>query len=166
MLGNTQKLIYEFNKNSKSDWNIVDDIVMGGRSNGGFSVNKDGHGVFSGDVSLENNGGFSSVRHHLPETLNLSKYTHVKLKLKGDGSYYQFRLKEGAYDRHSYKKEFETTGRWQEIDLAFKDFIPTFRGRTLDMPEFNGEKLSDITFLIGNKKAQRFELEVEWIKAY
>lgn len=54
-----------FNFTSSTDiktWYIVDDVVMGGRSSGTFTLNEDGHGVFAGNVSLENNGGFSSVR--------------------------------------------------------------------------------------------------------
>ena len=52
--------------NSESDitnWRIVDDAVMGGRSNGNFKVNDAGNGLFSGKVSLENNGGFSMVQY-------------------------------------------------------------------------------------------------------
>jgi hypothetical protein len=36
---------------------------MGGKSSSNISLNKDGFGVFNGTISLENNGGFSSVRH-------------------------------------------------------------------------------------------------------
>mgnify|MGYP001300270260 CR=1 FL=1 len=51
------------NSSDVSGWMVVDDIVMGGRSSGLFRLDKDGHGVFTGEVSLENNGGFSSVRY-------------------------------------------------------------------------------------------------------
>ncbi len=166
MAGISEQMIYVFDNNSSSDWQIVDDVVMGGRSNGAFSVNKNGNGVFSGKISLENNGGFSSVMHSISEPKDLSEFSHVKLKVKGDGSIYQFRMKENANDRHAYKHEFKTTGMWQEIDLAFKDFIPSFRGRTLDLPSYTGSALSEIRFLIGNKKTQEFRLEVEFIKVF
>ena len=56
--------IFDFSKESDlRNWRIVDDVVMGGKSDGNFYINKDGHATFSGTVSLENNGGFSSVRH-------------------------------------------------------------------------------------------------------
>ena len=57
-------ILFDFNiKSDISNWKVVDDVVMGGRSNGNFELNKNGYGVFSGNVSLENNGGFSSLRY-------------------------------------------------------------------------------------------------------
>jgi len=53
------QLFFDFNHNTNiSDWKIIDDVVMGGKSNGKFNIDSDGNGVFSGDVSLDNNGGF------------------------------------------------------------------------------------------------------------
>ena len=61
--------IFDFNKNSSlKNWAIVDDVVMGGRSDGHFVMNEQGNAVFHGKVSLENNGGFSSVRHDFKST--------------------------------------------------------------------------------------------------
>ena len=61
-LSNT--IIFDFNKNSSiNNWVVVDDVVMGGRSSGNFELDKEGNGVFYGSISLENNGGFSSLRH-------------------------------------------------------------------------------------------------------
>ena len=48
-------LIFDFSKTANiSSWSIVDDVVMGGRSNGNFTINKEGHGAFSGKISLKN----------------------------------------------------------------------------------------------------------------
>ena len=56
--------IFDFNtKSNITNWRIVDDVVMGGRSNGNFKINDSGYGEFSGTVSLENNGGFSMVQY-------------------------------------------------------------------------------------------------------
>jgi hypothetical protein len=79
-------LIYDFNKNSfPKDWRIIDDGVMGGLSQGSFSVDADGNGVFAGTVSLENNGGFSSVRYQC-EKIKVTKDSKVRIRLKGDGN--------------------------------------------------------------------------------
>ena len=48
-------------KEGEPKWFSVDDGVMGGVSKGKLSV-EDGTLVFSGKLSLENNGGFSSLR--------------------------------------------------------------------------------------------------------
>ena len=79
----------------------LDDVVMGGRSSGAFSLNADGFGVFQGDVSLENNGGFSSVRYRF-QTIGIKGCTRVVIRLKGDGKKYQFRIKSNSADYYSY----------------------------------------------------------------
>ena len=58
-------IIFQFELGSSTNgWQIVDDRVMGGRSQGNFSVNSEGFGVFEGYVTTENNGGFSSLRYN------------------------------------------------------------------------------------------------------
>ena len=60
----SHRIIFDFSPDSNTEqWKIVDDIVMGGKSNGSFSLNEEGHGVFEGHVSLKNNGGFSSLQY-------------------------------------------------------------------------------------------------------
>ena len=62
-----------------SNWMIVDDRVMGGLSRGNMKLNDEDHAVFSGYVTTESNGGFSSVRYNL-ETKNVSEFTYIILK--------------------------------------------------------------------------------------
>jgi hypothetical protein len=156
-------MLYDFNSNStKSDWQVVDDVVMGGRSDGGFSINEAGNGVFEGKVSLENNGGFSSIQHRLNAKVN--GHTKVKLTLKGDGKAYQFRIKSSNDDRHSYISEFETTGDWEEIEILLSSMYPAFRGRKLSIPYFDSDQIRQLAFLIGNKKPQTFKLEIAKIE--
>ena len=49
-------------KQNSSGWNVVNDGVMGGRSVGKVRLTDDGVMNFSGTLSLDNNGGFSSIR--------------------------------------------------------------------------------------------------------
>lgn len=156
-------MLYDFSQNSsKSDWQIVDDVVMGGRSDGNFSINEAGNGLFEGKVSLENNGGFSSLRHDL--NAKVGNNTKVKITLKGDGKTYQFRIKSSYYERHSYIAEFQTTGDWQEIVIPLSSMYPAFRGRKLSIPNFNSDQIREIAFLIGNKKPESFRLEISKIE--
>ena len=160
----TTMTLYNFSTQSNTkDWYILDDVVMGGRSNGTFKINKDGHGVFYGNVSLENNGGFSSVRHQF-ETKDISDYSKIKLRIKGDGKTYQFRLKKHQADDASYIYEFETTKDWMTIEIPFSEMYPRFRGRRLQRPNFEGDYISEIAFLIGNKKEQEFQLLIDRIE--
>jgi len=156
-------MLYNFNQNSsKSDWQVVDDVVMGGRSDGSFNIDEHGNGVFQGKVSLENNGGFSSLRHSIKAKVGTN--TKVKITLKGDGKSYQFRIKPSLYDRHSYISEFQTTGDWQEVVIPLATMYPAFRGRKLAIPNFNYDQISELAFLIGNKKPETFRLEISKIE--
>lgn len=155
--------IFNFKSDSNlSNWTVVDDVVMGGRSDGRFKINSDGHGEFSGMVSLENNGGFSSVRHSF-KTVNSAAYSKFVIRLKGDGKEYQFRVKANGNSRHSYIYKFKTSGDWQTIEIPFSEMSPSFRGYTLDMGNFNGNQMEQIAFLVGNKKAESFQLLIDRI---
>ena len=156
-------VLTDFSSKSNIDsWRVVDDVVMGGRSQGEFRVDDKGYAVFSGKVSLENNGGFSSVRQRF-ESKDVRDCTRVVLQVKGDGNRYQFRLKSNSYDRHSYIAYFETTGKMQEIEIELSDMYPTFRGMKLNMPNYSSDQLEEVAFLISNKRAEQFRLEIHKI---
>ncbi|MEM6516069.1 MAG: CIA30 family protein [Bacteroidota bacterium] len=156
--------LFDFNPEIDiSKWQIVDDVVMGGRSNGNFNLDQNGHGEFSGFISLKNNGGFSSVRYRMPK-LNVENFTKAILRIKGDGKNYQFRIKSNSREYATYVYEFETTEEWSTIEVPFEKMRPQFRGRKLNMPNYPGETIEEITFLIGNKKEESFKLLIDSIK--
>lgn len=119
--------------------------------------------MYQGYVSLENNGGFSSLRCRF-QPFAMNEYGTVKVRLKGDSKRYQFRVKSSFYERHSYIGYFETSGEWETIDIPLADLYPAFRGRRLRMDNYPGEQLAEIAFLIGNKKEEDFRLELDWIR--
>lgn len=157
-------LLVDFSEpNSLSGWRISDDVVMGGRSNGRFFRNDEGHAIFEGRVSLENNGGFSSVRYRFSQQ-NIEGKTTVKIRLKGDGKNYQFRIKPQARDYYSYIITFKTSGEWEVIEIPINQMYPAFRGRNLNMPNLEASTMEEIAFLIGNKKPENFRLEIASIE--
>lgn len=157
-------IIFDFDASTEPNaWRVVDDGVMGGLSAGKFEVDKNGNGRFFGTVSLDNNGGFSSVRHQFA-TKETSNYSKVVLRLKGDGKNYQFRLKKSTSDYYSYVYTFSTTGKWESIEIPFEEFYPSFRGMTLDMPNYVPSQLQEVTFLIANKVAEDFAIEIDRIE--
>ena len=157
-------VIFDLNKKSNvKDWVILVDGVMGGRSSGTFELNDDGFGVFEGSISLENNGGFSSLRYKFPKTAT-KEFTKMVVKLKGDGKNYQFRIKANSGDYYSYIATFSTSGEWEEIEIPLKDMYPGYRGRKLDQPNFASDYMEEIMFLIGNKKEESFKLLLDNIE--
>lgn len=154
-------ILFDFAKNNnKANWSIVDDVVMGGKSSGCFYVNTDGHGVFEGKVSLENNGGFSSLRYRFKK-LSTKPYSKVLLRIKGDGKKYQFRIKAKSSDYYSYIHSFDSSGDWESVEIALNDMYPAFRGRKLEIPNYSSTCIEEIAFLIGNKTPEDFKLIID-----
>ena len=157
------EIVYDFSENSSlRNWIVIDDGVMGGRSQGSLRINFEGHGVFSGFVSLENYGGFSSIRYNT-KPINLSGYDYISIRVFGDNKDYQLRIKSDYYDRHVYSKSFFANNEWQEISIPLDQFEPQFRGRKLRMRNFNEKSIVEIGILIGNKVEEDFTLFIDSI---
>lgn len=159
----TMDKIYTFSAQSDlTEWRIVNDGVMGGVSTSSISLTQAGHGQFSGQVSLANNGGFASVQ--LNKTIAITEGKKwVVLHLKGDGKRYEFRLKSDTSQKESYVQPFVTSGKWETIKLPITAFNPQFRGRLLNLPSFNFNRIEQFSFFIANKQAQDFTLLIDWI---
>lgn len=163
LLMNADSVFVDFDRESSlENWFTVDDVVMGGRSNSTFEINKQGHALFSGNVSLENNGGFASLR-HVFQKRDMGAFQTIAIRLKGDGLRYQFRVKSTRNERHSYTYYFETSGSWEWIEIPLSEMYPTWRGQRLNYPNYPAETLEEIGILIGNYKAEAFELEFDKI---
>ncbi len=167
-----QKMLFDFTQpEDAQNWFSVDDGVMGGISASQISIQPSETGgmlEFSGVVSLENYGGFSSIRTR-PERFDLSDFAGLALRLKGDGKTYQLRLRTNAnYDGVAYQARFEApAGEWQVIRFPFQSFIPVFRGlRMFLVPALNPSKIFTFGFLIAGKQSGPFRLNVDWIGAY
>ena len=148
-------------------WQTVNDDVMGGVSSSRFAAGPEGVARFSGALSLENNGGFASVRSEgrLPD---LSGHEVLVVRVKGDGRTYQMRVRTEVDGRATdYRAEFPTRdGEWLEHRLRLADFVATWRGQTVpDAPAVNPARVVSVGFLLADKKAGPFALEIDWIKA-
>ena len=156
--------IFDFTQeNSGKGWYIVNDGVMGGLSKGEFSI-ENNLAVFKGEVSTDNNGGFTMIQNRF-KTIVTKNFKGFVIKLKGDGKDYQFRVKSDRYQQYSYVYQFSTSGEWEEISIPFSDLVPRFRGRAVDLPNFDGGQIQEVAFLIGNKRDEPFELLVSAILA-
>lgn len=157
-------VLSDFTKTSTlNGWYTVNDDVMGGRSVCSFAINKQGNALFAGQISLENNGGFSSIHYRFPP-LEITDYQILMLRVKGDGKRYQARIKNRAGDYYSYIAYFTTTRDWQDVRIQLTEMYPSFRGRTLDLPNFLGGEIEEFALLIGNKKEEAFSIEIDKIQ--
>ena len=159
----SQNIIYHFdNEVNLKEWVIVNDDVMGGVSKSNLNINKDGNGVFGGKISTAYNGGFASVRYNC-KRIYIKDNKSIRLKIKGDEKEYQLRIKANTDDYYSYLLPFKTSGKWEEIIIPLKEMYASFRGRRLDIKNFNNDYIEQITFLIGNKKNESFNLIIDSI---
>lgn len=135
----------------------VNDVVMGGRSRGWLEPSP--HGAhFTGTVVLEG-GGFASVRASL--SLDLSEYSGVRLRVKGDGQRYQLRFTTSA-SRVVYAGTFDTEAdTWTEPDIPFTALAKTFRGRDVPQaPRFDPADITSVGLLIAEGQGGEFSLHI------
>tara|TARA_Y100000991_G_scaffold38654_1_gene26723 strand:- start:348 stop:890 length:543 start_codon:yes stop_codon:yes gene_type:complete len=158
-------IIFEFHKNCDIErWKIIDDVVMGGKSNGSIKLDKNGNGIFSGSVSTENNGGFSSIQLENIENIEVDPKDFIEINLRGDGSAFQFRLKNSKLNRHSYSYRFKTSKSWEKILIPLNNMQPSYRGIKLRIPNFEGKKIESLGFLKSSKVNIDFNLVIKSIK--
>jgi hypothetical protein len=161
-------VIFDFDtRDSSGEWTSVNDDVTGGISQGSLRISDQGTLEFRGVVSLENNGGFASIRSR-PAKHDLSDFEGLLMRVRGDGHRYACNLRtDFEIMAGSYQQRFETKkDEWQEIALPFCDFVATSFGQVMrDAPKLNTEKIRSFGFTISDKQAGQFKLEVDWIKA-
>lgn len=147
-------------------WSSIDDVVMGGVSSSRMVV-EGGRAVFSGEVSLENDGGFASVR-SAPREHDLSGFDGVALEVRGDGKRYALRLgTTGRFDAVSYRVVFVAPEEgWETLRFPFTAFRPVFRGRPVPgAPPLDPAEIRTFGFLISEEQEGPFRLEVREIWA-
>ena len=166
---NKHRVIVNFDDPINSfEWIVINDNVMGGVSRSRVSLNPEGHMLFNGNVSLENGGGFASVRSSY-ENWGIENFDGFVIKVSGDGKYYQFRCRMGnSFDGVAYRHYFQTNNEnWQEIRLPFSKFVPTYRGRILtDATPLDPKAISNLGIMISDKQSGNFNLKIAWIGVY
>jgi len=161
------KILFDFTRPDQAEvWRITNDDLMGGVSQSELTTNEDSTVTFSGILSLENNGGFASVR-TLPWDYGLDdSHQGVHIRVRGDGRTYRFRLRlDREYDDVAYQAGFETAaGEWIEVELMFSDFEAGFRGKSLpDAGPVVPSGIRQVGFMISDKQEGPFALDVDWI---
>ena len=114
-------------------WGAVDDVVMGGVSESSLVKCLEG-ALFTGNVSTDQSGGFVSVRtRNFQIPLDLSRYTGLELKLRGDGNRYKFLARSSdGWDTLAYSYAFNTTANeWITVRIPFVEMVAVMRAKTI-----------------------------------
>lgn len=160
-MNNEFKIDFGTNK-IEEGWQVVNDGVMGGLSQGGIEYEESAMKFF-GTLSLENNGGFSWAQYELRNTIDGDE-NHFKMRIKTDDHDYLFTVKV-ANDRgyHYESKPICTNGEWQEVTIASASMIKTRRGRTFGEYLDRSVDLAEIGLILKAKNEGPFFAEVDWI---
>ena len=156
----------EFNQGTKG-WQVVLDGVMGGLSTGRIAEGDGGTLRFSGELSLENNGGFSQIRTAVPEG-TFEGATGLLLRVKGDGRTYQCDIRSSRLRLMAggYQSTFPTrSGEWTEVEIPFDRCVANSFGQRLrNAPALDPASIESVGITLADKKEGQFAIEVDWIR--
>lgn len=151
---------------ASKEWQPVNDGVMGGVSEGKFKITDKQTLEFFGTLSLENNGGFASVRTRAKKFV-LEQGDTLVAKVKGDGREYSLNLYlNKPLIAFSYRATVQTKkDEWIEVKVPLDKFEATSFGRVVkDAGAVKPAEVNSLGFMLSDKKAGPFKLEVELIK--
>lgn len=163
------EMIFDFSSPQNVDaWHAIDDRIMGGASQS-RADHVDGSGLrFTGTVSLENNGGFASIR-SADAAFDLGGFQGLFLRVRGDGKTYKLSLRtDDFFDGVSYQGIFATDqDHWQEIVLPFPEFRPTHHGIALTtVAPMDAASIRSFGLFIADGQVGPFQLDIAWIKGW
>ena len=148
-------------------WAARDDRVMGGVSQSRLRFDRTGHAVFEGVMSLEQNGGFASVRAQAKAPSD-SEITHYVIEVQGDGKRYKLNMQmAGRFNQVSYQASFSTLkGVWTTLEIPVNSFEPSFRGRrVVDAPALDAALVNQAGLMIADGQDGAFQLAIRKISA-
>jgi hypothetical protein len=141
---------------------VVNDEVMGGVSTSRRRSTDDAM-VFEGEVSLENNGGFASLRGPVRFP---AESAALLLTARGDGQRYKLTLKlDDSTGTAQYQSAFVAPREWQTLRFKPADFAASFRGRAVVAPIVRFVDVQYVGLLISDKQSGAFRIELKDIRA-
>ena len=144
------------------DWRFIKDQVMGGKSDGFMTLKEATSENFDfisakGNVSTDG-GGFLMFRKEI-DTNNLSTYSKVKFKARGNNEKYfiHIKTKGSIFPWVRYLGEFEVTDKWQDFEIEFTEFV-RYSNKRPKKNNLNPKKIK----LIGVEASGRdFEMDID-----
>lgn len=164
------KVLFDFNtnrssKDSRAQWSVESDRVMGGRSSGSVQVTG-GTLTFTGEVVTEG-GGFSSVR--VGRQMDLSGYDGIELRVRGGGRTFELDVDDGTRSQGrevNRRGPFPTSGSWETVRVPFASLKESAHGEPVNAPRLDRSAVKSIGIYIIDGRDGPFRLEVDWIRAY
>lgn len=160
----------DFDDGDGDGWAVVNDGVMGGRSNGAIEF-ADSAMRFTGDV-VTAGGGFTSVRLQVTGD-ELTGTDYLTLRVRSDDRTYGLALQDTAQTGRrsiSHRANLSIEGPadaagWQTAALSFDELRPSVFGQLLDAAPFDPDQAVEFGIIIADGIDGPFELKVDWIDA-
>lgn len=160
------KVLFDFtDPNVANAWHAIDDRVMGGFSRSSLRSAPGGHAVFEGEVSLERNGGFASIRSS-PGDRGLTGAETCLIEVRGDPKQFKLSLlTDDGFDSLNYQAKFSPAdSTWQTLRLPLASFGASFRGREVpDVPPLDPARIRQVGLLIAARQVGPFALQIRRI---
>ncbi|WP_218827553.1 CIA30 family protein [Rubricoccus marinus] len=164
MTTDSTRTLFDFDSGEGAPWRIVNDGVMGGKSQG-FSEIRDGALRFTGTL-VTDGGGFTSTR--VDQRMDLSGYAAIELRVRGGGRSFELDVDDGTlrgFRPVSRRGAFPTSGDWQIVRVEFADLQTSVFGQPVRAEPLAPEAVRSLSLFIADGQDGPFELEVDWIRA-
>ena len=163
----TSTVLFDFsNQDATSDWFNQNDTVMGGVSDSATTW-VDGHLVFSGNLSLDNNGGFTStfgpINDQLPTLMSGAEA--IVVTARGDGKTYLMQIRN--YDNTRYIQRFTTVADIEQdyvLPLANFESVDWRLSVIPNATPIDTTTIGQLGFYLLDKQVGPFELAISMIR--
>lgn len=125
-------------------WQKLDDVIMGGNSDSSLTLSDTSNGfTWSGELVVEG-GGFCGQRSY-PDSIDLSDYDGISLRVKGSGETLKLNIKTDELNEpeDTYQATFDVPdGDWGDVFIPWHQFVPVKRARSVpNGPLLNPKKI-------------------------
>ena len=159
----------DFDEDDSAGWFIVNDGVMGGRSQGGGFI-EESVLRFEGTV-VTAGGGFTSARRQLDGD-ELAGSSRIEMRVRPDGRTYGVTLDDAAQYQGrfvSHRADFEIgpvgEDGWATATVDYDDLLPSVFGILVDSPAFDPATAREFGIIIADGIDGDFVLDIDWIDA-
>lgn len=157
--------LFAFDTADEAEWDVVNDGVMGGRSQGFVTVEA-GSLRFTGTLVTQG-GGFTSVR--APRGIDLSGQVGLELRVRGSGRQFEVELDDGlrTYGRNvSRRAPFPTSAEWTVVRIPFTALRSTIFGQAVNVAPIDLARIRGVGLYMVDGQDGPFRLEVDYIRTY
>ena len=151
-----------------NEWRVINDGVMGGLSRSEYQSTDQETGLFTGELSLENNGGFASIR-TLVGAHDLSRPPGSRSGSRETGAPTSCGYAPtDRWDGIAYRASFSAPGRQMvQRPVSLRGFRSQLQGRVVeDAGPLDAARIEQIGFLIADKVTEPFSLEIDFVRAW